>query len=89
MTLLFRTDWMHLQKHHEDVELALTEGGYNCRTKLGRVSGKELWPRLETLGHDSLDYDKCKCKQPHKLMSIEDMKLAGIPTSQEELHEKA
>jgi hypothetical protein len=56
--------WEAQQKHEEDFNNLTKELGFlNSKGQITRWRGAEFWPKFETLGHSSCDFDKCKCKQ--------------------------
>lgn len=57
-------EWEARQKHHEDTTRILTDGGFmDSQRRIRAWDGSVIWPQLAELGHYSMDFNKCKCKE--------------------------
>ncbi len=57
-------NWDVAERHDTDIKKVLSESG--CMDDKGRIRqwrGKEVVPAMARLGHNSLDFNRCQCKQ--------------------------
>ena len=54
--------WQKLENHEKSCRRVLSEQGCLDSKKRLRQWRPTTWPALKEAGHDSLDFDKCKCK---------------------------
>lgn len=57
-------NWKECQKHHEDYNKLVKElNMLNSKGQLVKFNGAAFWPKFQSLGHSSMEFDKCSCNK--------------------------
>lgn len=60
-------EWRLRQEHHYQIEQCLKDSGSTIRPSdglmVGRFNGATFWKLANELGHTSMDFNRCKCKE--------------------------